>query len=56
MGFFSNLFAPSEPLNPLDELRKTTLPINGANELLNIIKRIENGEAYASWLVGGLSQ
>ena len=40
-------------LSPLDELKNMRLTARGGNELLNIIKRLDAGEAYASWMIGG---
>ena len=47
------LFSSSKPLSPIDELKAMQLTPKGKEELLKTIARLETGDAYASWLIGG---
>lgn len=47
------VISSGKQLSPLDELKKLNLSANGANELQNTIKKLEAGDAYAYWLIGG---
>ena len=40
-------------LSPQDELKNIYLAAKDRNDLLNTIKRLEAGDTYASWLIGG---
>lgn len=46
-------FGISKPLSQTDELKAIRLPPSGKEELLKTIARLESGDAYASWLIGG---
>lgn len=47
------LFSNRKNPNPLDELKKMSLSTKGKLEIQNLIQRVEAGDAYASWLIGG---